>query len=61
METVDLIINKVIGWIDQLFGFFGFYSERYSQLFMWALVLFVGAKVFKIKLGTSVNLGKKHK
>lgn len=57
---MDVVLSKVIGWIDTLFGWFGYYSERYSSLLVTGLLLFVASKIFKVKLGTSVNMGKKH-
>lgn len=47
-------INGLVGWIqakvDQLFGFFGFYSQNYSKYLVYALLLVAGAKIFKVKL-----------
>ena len=56
MGFIDFLVEKVISWIDQLFGLFGVYSKNYSQFFMYALIFFFLSKLLKIKI--NANLGK---
>ena len=57
MEMVTGIIDKMTGWVDNLFKFFSVYTAGYSKLLVYALLIFVGAKMLKVKL--DVNVGKK--
>lgn len=49
MEMVNSLVNKMSSWIDNLFGLFGFYSERYSPLIVWGFIFMALAKFFKFK------------
>lgn len=53
MELINVMINKLVSWIDNLFSLFGFYSERYSGLLVWGFVAIMFAKIFKIKFSYS--------
>lgn len=50
MELVNILVNKISSWIDNIFSLFGFYSERYSKLIVFGFLFVAAAKVFKIKL-----------
>lgn len=50
MEMINNLVGKVTGWIDNLFGYFGFYTENYSKYLVYILGVFVAAKIFKIKV-----------
>lgn len=50
MEMINMMVNKISAWIDSLFQFFGFYSERYSGLIVYGFLALILAKIFKIKL-----------
>lgn len=54
METLNGLITWMQQKIDQIFGWFGFYSGQYSKFIVYAVMLIAASKVFKIKL----NLGK---
>jgi hypothetical protein len=56
MQMVNALIEKLISWVDAIFGWFGFYSNKYSQLLVYGLLLFIAAKIFKVK--ANVNVGK---
>lgn len=49
----------IIDWmktkVDEVFGFFGFYSQNYSKLLVYGLLLFIAAKIFRIKLDWKVG------
>lgn len=49
----------VVDWmkakVDQVFGFFGFYSQNYSKPLVYGLLIFVGAKMLKVKLDWKVG------
>lgn len=47
------VINKMMEWIDKLFAIFGSYSGQYSKYIIWAVLLFIASRIFKIRL----NLG----
>lgn len=44
------LIDKLTGWVDKGFEFFGLYTSKYSKYLVYALLLFVLSKVLKIKL-----------
>jgi hypothetical protein len=55
--TVGVVTNgvsKVSGWVDRLFSNFEGYSKGYSELLVYALLIWVLGKMLKIK----INLGK---
>jgi hypothetical protein len=62
MQTVDLLINKLISWVDIAISFitsmFGSYSAKYSQLLVYGLLIFLVAKMLKIKVDVGVGKGK---
>jgi hypothetical protein len=57
VEFVNNLVNKVTGWIDNLFNSFGFYTQGYSQYLVYGLLIFLLSKMLKVKL--DVNVGKK--
>lgn len=50
---VDGMINKVVGWVDQVVIF----VKQYSSLLVWGILAMMVAKFMKVKL--NVNTGKK--
>ena len=46
MNYVDLMINKVVSWIDQAFSF----VSQYSGLFVWGFVAIMVSKMFKLNV-----------
>lgn len=48
-NNVDLLTNKTISWVDQVFGF----ANKYSNLIVYGVVAMMIAKLakFKITLG----------
>jgi hypothetical protein len=58
MEQVDVLIGKIIEWIDKLFGFAEHYTGGYGKYLIYALLLVAGSKIFKIKLNLATG-GKK--
>jgi hypothetical protein len=54
MDSINGLVGKATGWIDTLFSFFGLYTSKYSKYLVYALLLFLASKIFKIKL----NLGR---
>jgi hypothetical protein len=57
VEAFNSLIGKLTGYIDKLFEFFGLYTSKYSKYLVYALLLFVASKIFKIKL--NLNTGGK--
>lgn len=56
MDAVNNIVNKLTGWVDKLFEFFGLYTTKYSKYIVYAILLIAASKIFKIKL--NLNTGK---
>jgi hypothetical protein len=50
MDAVNQLIEKLISWVDKIFGYFDFYSANYSKFIVYGGLLFIAAKIFKIKL-----------
>lgn len=50
VNIFSVLVDKFISWVDRLFDFFGVYTANYSKYLVYALLLFVGAKIFKVKL-----------
>lgn len=52
-------MKGIVDWgkekIDQVFGFFGFYSSNYSKLLVYGLLLFIVAKMLRVKLDWKVG------
>lgn len=51
MAMLNKLIDKVIGWIDTVFGWFGFYSLKASKPLVVILGLFVLSTFTKFKFG----------
>lgn len=58
METVNGLVDKMSGWIDKGFEFFGLYTSKYSKYLVYALLLVAASKIFKINLKLDTG-GKK--
>lgn len=54
LSLVSLVVSKFVSWVDQLFGYFGEYTNEYSKYLVYALLLFIAAKIFRVNL----KLGK---
>lgn len=52
------IFDKLIGWVDELFAIFKGYSSNYSQLLIYALLLAVASKIFKVRVNLDTKGGK---
>lgn len=52
-EAFTKILNKMIEWIDKIFGFFQFFMAGRSNWILIIVGIFVASKIFKVKL----NLG----
>jgi hypothetical protein len=53
-SVIDQLLNKVIGWVDQGFAWFGsmFFSDSKRMDLLFVLVIgFFATKIFKVKLG----------
>lgn len=50
MELINIMVNKIGSWVDNLFSLFSYYTERYSGIMVWGFMLLAAAKIFKIKL-----------
>lgn len=50
MELINVMVNKLSSWIDNLFSLFGFYSERYSGLIVWGFIGLIVAKFLKLNI-----------
>lgn len=61
LVRVDKIIDNMIIWINKAFGYFGTYTTSYSKYIMYAVLLFIAAKIFRVKLDfkTDVKTGKR--
>lgn len=57
LDMATGLVAWVQGKIDKLFEYFGFYSANYSKLLVYAFLLFVAAKIFKVKLDWKVGKG----
>jgi hypothetical protein len=53
MDFFKDIINKMVAWVDEIFGFFGIYTSKYSELLVYGLLIFLASKIFKIKVNYS--------
>lgn len=53
MDTLNGLMDKMTGWVDKVFEFFGLYTSKYSKYIIYAVMLVAASKIFKIKL----NLG----
>lgn len=53
MGWVDLIITSFIGWVNKGFEFLGLYSTKYAGWIVAALIVWIAAKIFRVRL----NLG----
>lgn len=62
VSKLDLL-NKLMNWmmakIDQLIGFFGFYTQNYSRLLVYGLLILLVSKMFKSKVNVNANVGGK--
>jgi hypothetical protein len=59
LEWMKNIINKITGWVDRLFSNFEGYSAGYSEFIVYALLLYILSKIFKIKLNINTGMNKK--
>lgn len=50
MEYFQALIGKLTGWIDRLFANFEGYSSKYSEFFVYGLLIFLLGKMLKIKI-----------
>lgn len=50
MDMFNDLIDKLSGWVDKGFEWFGFYSTNYSKYLVYALLIAAASKIFKIKL-----------
>jgi hypothetical protein len=61
MDLVNVLIAKIIEWVDKLIKFFtesfGLYTTQYSKYIMYGILIFLLSKIFKIKW--NLNLGGK--
>jgi hypothetical protein len=57
MAFLTGIVDWIKSKIDQLFSFFGVYTTKYSELLVYALLIFLASKILKVKL--NVGGGKK--
>lgn len=57
MDTVNNLTNKVTGWIDQLFSFFGVYTTKYSKYIMYGVLILLASKMMKFKF--DIKTGRK--
>lgn len=53
MELINVMVNKLISWVDNLFRLFGFYSERYSGLIVWGFIIAIVGKMLKLNFKLS--------
>lgn len=58
MESINNLLEKLISWVDELLGLFTSYSSNYAKYFVYALLLFVASKIFKVKVNLDTG-GKK--
>lgn len=54
MQLLEKLTNKAIEWVDAAIAFFGLYTTKYSKYLVYGLLIFLAAKIFKVK----INLGK---
>lgn len=59
MQVLTGLITWLQDKIDTLFGFFGFYTKNYSKYLVYALLLWIATKIFKIKLDFKQGSGHK--
>lgn len=50
MNMLTGLVTSITGWINRLFGFGDFYTAGYSKLLVYGFLLFMAAKIFKIKV-----------
>ena len=50
MEQLNGLISWIQAKIDQLFSYFGFYTQNYSKLLVYGLLTFILAKMLKVKV-----------
>ena len=55
--TVNNVVTKASGWIDNLFSIFGVYTASYSKYIVYIVLFLVLSKMFKFKF--NVNTGGK--
>jgi hypothetical protein len=55
MASIDSLVGKFTGWIDQLFSFFGLYTSKYSKYIVYALLIFLLSKIFKFKFNIDTS------
>jgi hypothetical protein len=57
--TVDGLVGKTPGWIDQIFAFFGLYTSKYSKYIVYIIGILALAKIFKVRLNLDTGKGRK--
>jgi hypothetical protein len=50
---LDMVLTKLFGWGDKLFGYITYYTEKYPQYIVIGGIVLVASKIFKVK----INLG----
>lgn len=50
MNVLTGLVTSITGWINRLFGFGDYYTAGYSKYIVYALLLFVASKIFKVKI-----------
>lgn len=58
MEMFTGLMDKLTGWVDKGFEFFGLYTAKYSKYIIYAVLLVAASKVFKFKFNLNTG-GKK--
>lgn len=51
-DNINLLTQKTVGWVDQVFGF----ASQYSSLIVYGVVAMMVAKLAKFK----ISIGGKH-
>lgn len=59
LQWAMALVDKATTWVDSLFGYFGFYTERYSKLIVFGFLGLVLAKFFKGRIDLGLLVGKK--
>jgi hypothetical protein len=50
MVMLNNLVNKMVAWIDAIFGWFGFYSMKATKGLVWALLLFLIGLFMKVNI-----------
>lgn len=58
MDLINNLVNKMIEWVDNSFSIFSTYSGQYSRYLVYALLLLVASKIFKVRVNLDTKRGK---